>query len=75
MNKSREKFATQIDSALLADLRNLAKAEGRQIQTLVEEAIGNLIETRKTSDRKARILALHEESMAQYDDVYRKLAE
>jgi hypothetical protein len=75
MKQHREKFATQIDSALLADLRDLAKTEGRQIQTLIEEAVDNLLKSRKAGDRKARILALHEESMAQYDAVYRKLAE
>jgi hypothetical protein len=34
---AREKFATQVDRALLADLRNLAKSEGRQLQALVDE--------------------------------------
>ena len=43
---SREKFATQMDSAMLADLRALAKTEGRQLQSLVEEAVGNLIADR-----------------------------
>ncbi|MGN6422762.1 MAG: hypothetical protein ACTHLA_05575 [Asticcacaulis sp.] len=38
---SREKFATQMDSAMLADLRALAKTEGRQLQSLVEEAVGS----------------------------------
>ena len=42
-HQSREKFATQMDSALLADLRALAKSEGRQLQSLIEEAVGKLI--------------------------------
>ena len=47
MPQSREKFATQVDGALLADLRGLAKQEGRPIQALVEEAIAALIEQRR----------------------------
>ena len=33
----REKFATQVDSDLLASLRALAKSEGRQLQALIDE--------------------------------------
>ena len=47
MPQTREKFATQVDGALLADLRGLAKQEGRPIQALVEEAIAALIEQRR----------------------------
>ena len=39
MQLTREKFATQVDSALLESLRDLAKSEGRQIQAVVEDAL------------------------------------
>ncbi len=32
MSKAREKFATQVDSEILASIRALAKDEGRQLQ-------------------------------------------
>jgi len=35
----REKFATQVDSDLLAAVRQLAHDEGRQIQEIVEDAL------------------------------------
>ena len=39
MSIAREKFATQVDSALLDSVRKLAKSEGRQIQAVVEDAL------------------------------------
>ncbi|MBK8766663.1 MAG: hypothetical protein IPM01_19445 [Burkholderiaceae bacterium] len=35
----RVKFASQVDPRLLEDLKAIAKAEGRQLQALVEEAL------------------------------------
>ena len=35
----REKFATQVDSDLLAAVRQLAHDEGLQIQAIVEDAL------------------------------------
>lgn len=75
MNKPLEKFATQLDSALLADLRGLAKSEGRQIQSLVEEAVKKLIEERRGVPKRDRVMALHEESITKYEALYKKLAE
>lgn len=75
MSVQREKFATQLDSALLAELRDLAKAEGRQIQTLVEEAVTSMLEKKREGSKRQRAMALHEKSMAKYDALYKKLAE
>lgn len=36
---AREKFATRADRDLLAEIRKIAKAEGRQLQSIVEEAL------------------------------------
>lgn len=74
MGQEREKFATQMDSDMLAQLRELSKVEGRQIQALVEEAVAALLKSRKAEDRRSRIMELHDESMARYADVYRELA-
>jgi len=72
-HRSREKFATQMDSALLADLRALAKTEGRQLQSLMEEAVGKLLEARqKPVISVADALKM---SMDQFGPLYKKLAE
>lgn len=75
MTIQREKFATQMDPALLAELRLLANSEGRQIQSLLEEAVQNLLREKQKGSVRDRALALHESAMEKYDAVFRKLAE
>jgi hypothetical protein len=73
-HQPREKFATQVDSALLADLRSLAKSEGRQLQSLVEEAIGNLLQQRSGAAVDLDILRAYQSTVERYASVYEKLA-
>lgn len=75
MQHSREKFATQINSDLLADLRRQAKEEGRQIQALVEEAIAALIEERRQGKARPHVMRAYQKSHARFASVYEKLAE
>ncbi|MEN0652482.1 MULTISPECIES: hypothetical protein [Hyphobacterium] len=75
MNKTLEKFATQLDSALLADLRGLAKAEGRQIQSLVEEAVSKLIAERRDQQPRKEVMDAYERARTRYASVFKKLAE
>ncbi len=75
MPQTREKFATQLDSALVADLRVLAKQEGRQIQALVEEAVVGLLEERRQGKARPHVMAAYQKSHARFAQLYRKLAE
>jgi len=74
MSQTREKFATQVDSALLADLRKLASEEGRQIQTLVEEAIGALIDERKQGKARPHVMNAYQKSHMRFGSLYKKLS-
>ncbi|MCW5723829.1 MAG: hypothetical protein KIS81_02610 [Maricaulaceae bacterium] len=74
MTRMREKFATQMDAALLADLRELAKAEGRQIQALVDEAVAGLIEQRRQSRARPHVMTAYQASHARFAPLYEKLA-
>lgn len=74
MAKQREKFATQVDAALLADMRSLAKAEGRQLQALVEEAIANLLEERRNGRARPHVMAAYRASNRRFARLYEKLA-
>ena len=75
MPNTREKFGTLVDGALLADLRRLAKQEGRPIQALVEEAIASLIEQRRQGAVRPHVMSAYRESHARYAPLYEKLAE
>ncbi len=74
MPQIREKFATQIESTLLADLRMLAEAEGCQIQTLVEEAVRTLLEERRQGKAPTHVLDAYQKSHARFGSLYKKLA-
>ncbi len=74
MAEPREKFATQVDPQLLASVRRLARAEGRQLQALIEEALGDLIEKRKNARPRAHVMAAYDASHEKYAALYQKLA-
>jgi hypothetical protein len=54
MPRTREKFATQVNSEILSAVRALAAKEGRQLQALVDEALADLIEKRRKATPRAR---------------------
>lgn len=72
---TREKFATQVDAEILANVRSLARSEGRQIQALVDEALADLIEKRRQGKPRAHIMAAYLASHGPYGELYQKLAE
>jgi hypothetical protein len=72
---SREKFATQVSSKTLAAVRRLAEKEGRQLQSLVEEALSDLLEKRRTDRPRSHVMEAYERSLARYGEVYKKLAQ
>ena len=74
MPQTREEFATQIESTLLADLRVLAKAEGCQIQALIEEAVRALLEERRQGKARMHVLDAYHKSHARFGSLYKKLA-
>ena len=74
MSQIREKFATQVNSEILADIRALAQSEGRQLQALVDEALADLIEKRKNPRPRAHVMAAYLASHEKYSDLYQKLA-
>jgi hypothetical protein len=75
MAQTREKFATQVNSEILAAVRSLSVAEGRQIQALVDEAFTDLLEKRKQAQPRAHVMGVYLASHERYGPLYKKLAE
>ena len=73
--QTREKFATQVNSQILGEVRSLAQTEGRQLQALVDEALADLIEKRKQAKPRANVMAAYQTSHATYAPLYKKLAQ
>jgi len=72
---ARAKFATQVNSQILVEVRMLAEKEGRQIQALVDEALADLIEKRKKSTPRSHVMGAYLASHEKYGPLYKKLAE
>ena len=75
MRQSRKKFATQVDSEILAAVRRLAEQQGRQLQALVDEALADLIEKHKKTKPRPCVMATYLASHEKYGQLYKKLAE
>ena len=74
MAQIREKFATQVNSEILATVRRLAEIEGRQLQALVDEGLADLIEKRKNIRPRAHVMGAYLASHDKYSELYKKLA-
>ncbi|MDE0031270.1 MAG: hypothetical protein OXU42_17950 [Deltaproteobacteria bacterium] len=75
MSKTREKFATQVNSEILSTIRAIAEQEGRQLQALVDEALADLIEKRKHGRPRPQVMAAYLASHDKYGELYKKLAQ
>jgi len=73
--KAREKFATQVNSEVLSEVRAIAQNEGRQLQALIDEALIDLIEKRKHGRTRAHVMAAYQGSHEKFSSLYKKLAE
>jgi len=58
--QSREKFETQVNSEILAAVRGIAQSEGRQLQSLVDEALADLVEKRRQEKPRAHVMAAYQ---------------
>jgi hypothetical protein len=74
MSASKEKFATQVTSDILAEVRALAHSEGRQLQALVDEALTDLIEKRRNTRPRTHVMSAYNASHDKYAEIYQKLA-
>lgn len=68
------KFATQADPEVLEALRQMAGNEGRQLQSLVDEALREYIERKQGNAPRKHILQALQASISQFDDLYRDLS-
>lgn len=73
--KQRQKFATQVDPELIEAVRGIAKEEGRQVQTLIDEALADLVEKRRLGKPRKHVLTAYQASVQRYGKLYKKLAE
>ena len=72
---AREKFATQISAKTLAAVRRVAQKEGRQLQSVVEEALADFLEKRRLGKPRPYVMTAYQQSLKPFGELYKKLAQ
>jgi hypothetical protein len=68
------KFATQLAPDVLEALRRMSVDEGRHLQGILDEALREYIENKRTDKPRRHVLSALQASMAEYDGLYEALA-
>ena len=63
MPSRREKFSSQVQPELLAELREIAQREGRQFQLVLEDALKEYVDNRKHPKPRAAVMAHFQNSV------------
>ncbi len=71
----REKFATQMKAALLAEVRAAAQADKRELQAVLEDAVAEWLDRRRGPQARPHVVRAYLESVERYDAVYRGLSD
>lgn len=72
---NRVKFASQADPEVLADVRALARDEGRQFQAVVEEALKEWVERKRSDQPRPEVVAHLRATIERNRELYRRLAQ
>lgn len=75
MSVAKEKFSSQADTEILAEVRQIAATEGRQLQSVLDEAMRDFIEKKKTGKPRRHVMEAFDESLKVNDKLYEKLAQ
>jgi predicted transcriptional regulator len=57
MSAVRQKFSSQADPRLLGELRAIAHEEGRQFQAVLEQAVREFVERKRSATPRAQVMA------------------
>ncbi|PCJ16136.1 MAG: hypothetical protein COB02_17000 [Candidatus Cloacimonadota bacterium] len=68
------KFSTQVGPDLLNMVKQIAKDEGRQLQSLIEEALIDLLEKKQSDKPRDFVMKNYKSSHKKYSDLFTKLA-
>ena len=69
-----QKFSTQADARVLAQVREIASKEGKQLRAVIDEALRDYIEKKKNGAPRPQVPTAFGESLAEYGVLYKELA-
>jgi len=68
------KFSTQVEDEVLSAVKEIAKSEGRQLQSVIEEALVDLVEKKSADHPRKEVMRSFSKSLSRFDDLYKELA-
>ena len=71
----KQKFSSQLDADLLAEIRTISAEEGRQLQSVLDEALTEWLERKRGLRPRPEVIAHLKDSMARNRSLFRRLAE
>ena len=74
MGATRVKFSSKVDAKLLAEMRKIARDEGRQLQALLDEAMRDYLDKKHSGEARPQVRKAFAESLRDFDALYRELA-
>jgi hypothetical protein len=70
----REKFSSQAAPDVLLALRQIAENQGRQFQSVLDEALRDYIDRQQKERPRRHVMAAFASSLDEFDHLYRELA-
>jgi hypothetical protein len=70
----RAKFSSQAAPDVLATLRQIADSQGRQFQSVLDEALRDYIDRHQKDRPRGHVMAAFASSLTEFDELYRQLA-
>ena len=75
MVAQREKFSSQAAPELLAEVRKIARSDGRHFQAVLEDALRDYIESRQRQKVRPEVMAHYRASVERNRLLYKLLAQ
>jgi predicted transcriptional regulator len=70
----REKFSSQASPEVPAALRQIAQAQGRPFQAVLDEALRDYIDRQQQAQPRRHVMNAFASSLDEFDSLYRELA-
>lgn len=71
---SIQKFSSQAAPEVLSAMRQIADAQGRQFQSVLDEAMREYIDRQQNQKPRRHVMAAFAESLSEFDTLYAALA-
>lgn len=75
MTVQREKFSSQLNPEILAQVRDYAAAHGRQFQSVLEQSLIEFLDRHQTNRPRTHVMEALGLSLEEFDELYQKLAQ